>query len=359
MIFNDALLQAGPDGGAEAASKLHEEITKHIESKIDDTNHFDIVVQLYCNFIGLANKLTNCGILERPADLRAWIHSFNYNQGLFNFIDVGEGKERADHKIKESLRLFINNKQCKQILFGGCHDAGYLTFLDQYKLSDKAPKITLIQCVAEQHVINKYKSLNFSTVNLNSVFRSTALVDRPKPVATPPSSAPTPLRRGSGNTSFTAASNGASSEGKTFVFITPTSARESNEAPKRLYQNSKSERVDVPLFAVEDGVMKRINAKITRDGKYCNEFHLTGKCSKKSNCPYVHGERLLGQEQLALRTKARNAPCQNGSECNKPGCFYGHHCPNIRCAYPNCYFEHLHGIDTVSFLTSCCSLIAN
>ena len=45
---------------------------------------------------------------------------------MFSFIDVGSGKERADHKIRETLRLFLPIAQCKHVFFGPCHDNGYL-----------------------------------------------------------------------------------------------------------------------------------------------------------------------------------------------------------------------------------------
>lgn len=58
------------------------------------------MVQVYANFEGLARKLCSVGIIKLPLDLHAFARSFSLNQPLFSFIDVGSGKERADHKIK-------------------------------------------------------------------------------------------------------------------------------------------------------------------------------------------------------------------------------------------------------------------
>lgn len=52
-------------------------------------------------------------------------------QPLFNIIDVGNGKERADHKLREMLRLYVPIAQCKHIFFAPCHDNGYLTVFEQ------------------------------------------------------------------------------------------------------------------------------------------------------------------------------------------------------------------------------------
>lgn len=39
-----------------------------------------------------------------------------------NDADVGNGKEAADAKLRESLKLFAQNPQITSIYFGGCHD---------------------------------------------------------------------------------------------------------------------------------------------------------------------------------------------------------------------------------------------
>jgi hypothetical protein len=100
VLFNDVLLKAGKAGGSEAASKLRLEIKNYVASKVDNTGDFDVIVNIYLNLTGLATKLTLCGIIEKPNDLRVWMNAFSINQSLFNFIDVGDGKERADHKLK-------------------------------------------------------------------------------------------------------------------------------------------------------------------------------------------------------------------------------------------------------------------
>ena len=60
------------------------------------------------------------------ANLAEFGRGFGAARPLFNFIDVGRGKERADHKIRESLRLYLPNAQCRHVFFGPCHDNGYL-----------------------------------------------------------------------------------------------------------------------------------------------------------------------------------------------------------------------------------------
>lgn len=58
------------------------------------------MVQVYLSLDKLAAKLAQVNLLRTPSELRSFAQRFNVNQPLFNIIDVGHGKERADHKIK-------------------------------------------------------------------------------------------------------------------------------------------------------------------------------------------------------------------------------------------------------------------
>ena len=60
------------------------------------------MVQIYVSLDKLAQKLATVGLLSHPQQLRAFAQGFSVNQPLFSIIDVGHGKERADHKIKGS-----------------------------------------------------------------------------------------------------------------------------------------------------------------------------------------------------------------------------------------------------------------
>lgn len=62
------------------------------------------MVQIYCNFDGLSRKLAQVGILKSPGELYQFARAFSLSQPLFSFVDVGSGKERADHKVKGKSR---------------------------------------------------------------------------------------------------------------------------------------------------------------------------------------------------------------------------------------------------------------
>lgn len=105
-IFQDALLRAVINGGTEAGHLLYNEIKQHVQQLYEGSGAWSVMVQIYANFDGLARHLHTIGILSSPGQLNAFAKSFNLSQPLFNFIDVGSGKERADYKIRGECARF-------------------------------------------------------------------------------------------------------------------------------------------------------------------------------------------------------------------------------------------------------------
>jgi len=60
----------------------------------------DIMVRAYANLKGLAQACFQSGKLKHAADLGFFAVGFTKRQALFDFVDVGAGKERADYKIR-------------------------------------------------------------------------------------------------------------------------------------------------------------------------------------------------------------------------------------------------------------------
>lgn len=133
------------------------------------------MVLIYANLDDLSRKLAHVGLINTAGDFAAFARSFSLNQPLFHFVDVGRGKERADHKIKEMFRLFVNNTHCKQIIFGGCHDNGYLLSLEPYRReSSVLARMTLLETTDAEW---QYRNLGFPIIQFNSVFRRDPLPD--------------------------------------------------------------------------------------------------------------------------------------------------------------------------------------
>ena len=82
-------------------------------------------------------------------------------------------------KSLEMLRTFSDNPTCRHIIFGGCHDAGYLLNLEQFKHNElKAAQVTLLETTP---VYRGFADLShFKRARFDSVFKS-----EPLPESTP------------------------------------------------------------------------------------------------------------------------------------------------------------------------------
>lgn len=104
-IFNNDLLRAGKMGGERAANQLHTDIKRYIED-LDPSSpgaNWPIMVQIFANLNGMAKVLRSCRIIDNTISLVEIIGQFNSTQPLFNYVDVGPGKERADHRVRGKL----------------------------------------------------------------------------------------------------------------------------------------------------------------------------------------------------------------------------------------------------------------
>ncbi|KAF2640960.1 hypothetical protein P280DRAFT_469634 [Massarina eburnea CBS 473.64] len=393
VVFHDALLQAaGGDGGSEAASRLQHAIRDHIASLYHNSGNWPIMVQIYVSLDKLAQKLTSVGMLRHPTELRTFAQGFSMNQALFSIIDVGHGKERADHKIKEMLRTFSDNPTCKHIVFGGCHDAGYLLNLDQYKHhAEKAARITLLQSTPAYRGFVELP--NFPRAQFDGVFRNVPLPDAypttytqspvqtSAPVAihsltrTTTNGSGSPAPPGLSNTVRAASSPAASSPALTasslanVESIPPDAswatvgkngvapnenisiATKSNSKKKWAYYNREGQRLDASLPPLEQAAKQSIEQRMKKTGKnLCNHWHLNkGKCTNGAGCYFQHDPKLSVSEMNALKYKTRSLPCKD-RYCENINCYLGHQCQYERdqgsCPFPDtCHLRATHGMD--------------
>ena len=393
----------GKEGGSEAAHQFLGEIKNNLKATYPDANVDDwsILVQVVLNLQGLATKLQACGIVTNPNEVFAFGRAFGLAQPLFSFIDAGVGKERADHKIRETLRLFLPNAQCKHVFFGPCHDNGYLVVLERYR-RDYASRLTMIETrPAEPGFID----LGFKRVRFPRIFRSDNLpsklptVASPAPIATPtrststgqmqPNMAPfVPQSTSPAPSSDSASSSTWATVGKSNSNTKTFNIASTKKAPARrcVLLNVHDERLDPELPRSDPGAEKRFAERLQASGKFCNNFHLIGKCKSAilrirlriaisrsqrdmsqgsanvhtdltyftagesgEYCDYNHGEQLTPGEQLVLKHKARSRSCPQRTACQDVDCTFGHHCKfGSSCFLDSCWFAHSHGMDMVS-----------
>ncbi|KAI0067693.1 hypothetical protein BV25DRAFT_1911578 [Artomyces pyxidatus] len=157
-IFSQDLWGLGQIGGRQAAMLLTKGITDHVVSSDEAvSNRCRIWLSIFCNKAGLMDVLQRNGVCN-TTQFEEFFQGFNQASPLFSIIDVGNGKEAADSKIKEYLRVFTRFPQTSRVYFGGAHDNGYsstLTFLENEGLLDKVV------------LLRGYKNLAFELQNID------------------------------------------------------------------------------------------------------------------------------------------------------------------------------------------------
>lgn len=100
MIFEDALVQAGEVGGKEAAQILWSAVRDYTYQQCSEIDsEYKVIARVYANLKGLGHACQGAGILDYPFKIEDFARGFTGTKQLFDFIDVGSGKDRADEKI--------------------------------------------------------------------------------------------------------------------------------------------------------------------------------------------------------------------------------------------------------------------
>ncbi|KAJ3569508.1 hypothetical protein NP233_g5002 [Leucocoprinus birnbaumii] len=145
-IFDRELISLGRKGGENAARDLADHVQNYFKSN-DSSQFFQSRVYIFFNKQGLGKALRTKGHLEdAPAKLDEFQIGFNTASPRFLMVDVGGGKEAADHKVKAFLEDEIRSPQTYKIIFGGgCHDNGYAQILQSYITAGLKKKLVLLQ----------------------------------------------------------------------------------------------------------------------------------------------------------------------------------------------------------------------
>ncbi|KAI4258712.1 MAG: hypothetical protein L6R42_004952, partial [Xanthoria sp. 1 TBL-2021] len=160
-----------------AADELRAQIRRRIRTFITDPDEFyvipdytDVVVRAYANLRDLGRACWREMRTDRP-NMRSFASGFSMANKLFDFVDVGPGKDLADRKITEMAKFYLNNEQCQHVFLGICHDGGYIPFLQGLAKDDtKYNRVTLIY---GPKVARKYRDLDWPrTTELPTVFSS-------------------------------------------------------------------------------------------------------------------------------------------------------------------------------------------
>lgn len=306
-IFNERLLMLGLEGGREAASKLRQHIAGHYGLSTD------VLVHVFFNREGLAKTIKTYLNVTGPT-FNAFINGFNTASPLMSMLDVGSGKEAADAKIRELMRIFVRYPNVKRIYFGGGHDNGYTTNLTALQNEGYLDKIVLLQGYTQ--LATEIKALGLPCLENNGLFLSTKLSNKTLAASNAAPPAP-PMNR-------------ARSSSKSPMPPPPPPVPP--ESPMKV-PPGKNTKANVARLK-------------TLTPRACNLHYLTKRGCGVENCPYGH-DYVFTPDMLAdFRDLVKQNPCllmNKGLECTDVECPSAHLCPQG----PNCSW---HKQDTCKFV---------
>ena len=273
MLFHENLIRKGIEGGKQAANALRDTVLKQCHEL---ANEMEVVAKVCANVTGLSKAMLRNGSLQNINDLRDFTLGFTQGRASFDFVDVGHGKERADSKIKECMRWHLRNHNCKQILLGISHDAGYAPFLDEVvSTEDDRKRVTIIE---GPPVVQELSDTNLQVLSFANIFRTDKLVNRPEPERDASPSATNGVTTWAKLTSFPSNPN-------------PTPLLLKNDTNGNVVKKTSSVAITVkpiwvpeprgldPKLDVNAVVLDRVKRRMGME-KLCNNHYLRGPCAK-------------------------------------------------------------------------------
>lgn len=311
-IFAPQLLSKGVAGGRQAAKLLTQGLTDHMASL--DPSHGgpsgrgEIWLTIYCNKKGLTETLVANDVCTAE-QFENCVMGFNQAAPLFSFVDAGAGKEAADSKIKECLRVFTRFPQTSRVFFGGAHDNGYTSTLNSLATEGLHNKLTILR--GYRDFAPEVKSLGLPFLDIPGLFMTEKLQTN----------------------------NYKKQQNVQAIFTYPVQPQD--------FEKFKNNSVHVsPAHTVPGSPGKKAQkGRKTVPGlplhKHrpppCNFFYLA-HCRHGDKCRYAH-DYILSPEHLdELRKNAKKWPCPE-LNINRP-CLLGNDCPMAhQCPHgPKCIY---------------------
>ncbi|KAG9038425.1 hypothetical protein FRB95_001282 [Tulasnella sp. JGI-2019a] len=306
-VFNDDLLRKGQDGGAEAARQLKEGLLKHI-SETEGIRPRDTKAMIFMNVTGLGWALERHGICNGGV-FRQFILGFNQATPLFAVVDVGNGKEAADAKLRENLLLFSRFRQTRYMFFAGAHDGGYIPTLKSMQNEGNIHKMTILEGYA-QTAFEARKFIEDSGLGITSIpglFRQEKLENNSTPM-----------------------NNASRSEVVSPVFGSSSVAESEAGDVIPSEQGGSTDRANNGTPIIRVNFKKPLRYQVP---PLCNFHYLVaGGCPRGTACTFSHAYVLTPKQLVQYRKEIKAVPCTKANmnkACPlKDNCFAGHYCPS-------------------------------
>ncbi|EIN08844.1 hypothetical protein PUNSTDRAFT_52310 [Punctularia strigosozonata HHB-11173 SS5] len=333
-IFTRETILQGRNGAFGAIQSLLNAIRRRSEEK-----HPNCDIWVHC----VMNKRGLTGALQLTHEIvDTFIAACNRADPRCFMVDVGTGKEAADHRIKHLLRQHAFSPHCPMIFFGGCHDNGYAPDLRtiitaglRHKLimlpgySDIAAEIQDLQLPEERvdGLFEPQKILSPRSRNRLQSFKASPL---------PPTAA---FRAEAGDEDLESVFSDGSEN--------PLSPLPDDGLRLMLGPGAIQELENPVPESSLSPVPRADDYTFTRGGrmqeKPCGKHYLLGHCPVGNKCQYYHDVELNERQIELLRSDMKRRPCRffskNGTCKAGEKCIFGHQCPEgARCSKDNCPF---------------------
>ncbi|KAH9944404.1 uncharacterized protein BXZ73DRAFT_40022 [Epithele typhae] len=329
-IFSSDLIKQGQVGGRQAAMLLTKGLSDHLAS-IDPSEasapgRGQIWLTIYCNKSGLVETLISNAVCTME-EFEAFMLGFNQASPLFSIVDVGSGKEAADSKIKECLRVFTRFPQTVRVFFGGAHDNGYTSTLNLLQNEGLLDKIVLLK--GYKDLAHEIHNLNLPQLEIAGVFIQKKLYTNGNKKANVSTAAFTtpPMAGTPASTSY---NKSPKPKHPTVQQQDSDKARQSKPSPPSTnFQAFTPSKKVTPLDPSQPLHKQRPPP--------CNFFYLA-RCNNGEHCKYEHNYPLTPDQVGELRVNAKKWPCpavNNGNRCPLGDhCIMNHFCPKgLKCVF--------------------------
>jgi hypothetical protein len=352
---------------------LHDSVASHwldIMPKLEASKHIKVVCRVYASFRSMAEATMPISSIDGLALVEEFARGFTQAYPSFDFIDVRYENGVAEkiigmfmdvsprHKadtLRESVSHQLGDHRCKHIVLGCSTTAALAPYLNQ--LGATVPRsldhIKLLQGIPWHPEI---LGTLFGKVRYGSLFRTELSLQSYSPISQPPGLSSrktscasavdsgvhtpavppgTPALVGTSKISWAAKAKAAihipeplSPASRPMTPLRRAGGKNATlpaacaEDENGIVRNKKGQRVDPPIKAYNRDEVTRIKKM-----KLCNVHYLRPACPYSEACGHEHKYTLLKGELDTLKLVARMSPCLYGSECDDPGCIYGHRCP--------------------------------
>ena len=111
MMFNQAYLRDGANGGMRAAAALHDAVAEWAAANVVDCDaDVKVVVRVYASVKSLADAYIRSGVVTSPTQVEEFSRGFTRGNALFDFVDLGYGKGGADADDKLAGKSHVRSQ---------------------------------------------------------------------------------------------------------------------------------------------------------------------------------------------------------------------------------------------------------